>query len=48
MRMNLLARLQAIDGAAVRALSITEKIQCAFFDIVNGRNPKYAEWLTAV
>ena len=25
---------------------ITEKIQSAFFDIVNGRNPKYAEWLT--
>lgn len=27
---------------------ITEKIQSAFFDIVNGRNPKYAEWLTQV
>jgi branched-chain amino acid aminotransferase len=27
---------------------VTEKIQAAFFDIVNGRNPKYAEWLTAV
>ena len=27
---------------------ITEKIQSAFFDIVNGRNPKYAEWLTLV
>ncbi len=27
---------------------ITEKIQAAFFDIVNGRNAKYAEWLTAV
>jgi branched-chain amino acid aminotransferase len=27
---------------------ITEKIQAAFFDIVNGRNPKYAEWLTKV
>jgi branched-chain amino acid aminotransferase len=27
---------------------ITEKIQAAFFDIVNGRNPKYAEWLTLV
>ena len=27
---------------------ITEKIQAAFFDIVNGRNPKYAEWLTPV
>ena len=27
---------------------ITEKIQSAFFDIVNGRNPKYAHWLTPV
>ncbi len=27
---------------------ITERIQNAFFDIVNGRNPKYAEWLTPV
>jgi branched-chain amino acid aminotransferase len=27
---------------------ITEKIQTAFFDIVNGRNPKYAHWLTQV
>jgi branched-chain amino acid aminotransferase len=27
---------------------ITERIQSAFFDIVNGRNPKYAEWLTLV
>jgi branched-chain amino acid aminotransferase len=27
---------------------ITEKIQAAFFDIVNGRNPKYAEWLSKV
>ncbi len=27
---------------------VTEKIQSAFFDIVNGRNAKYANWLTAV
>ena len=27
---------------------ITEKIQSAFFDIVNGRNPHYAHWLTKV
>ncbi len=27
---------------------ITEKIQSAFFDIVHGRNPKYAHWLTKV
>ncbi|MFM7697551.1 MAG: branched-chain amino acid transaminase [Limnohabitans sp.] len=34
-------------GAGSRG-PITEKIQSAFFDIVNGRNPKYAHWLTAV
>ena len=34
-------------GAGSRG-PITEKIQNAFFDIVNGRNPKYAEWLTTV
>lgn len=27
---------------------VTEKIQSAFFDIVNGRNAQYAHWLTAV
>ena len=27
---------------------ITEKIQSAFFDIVGGRNPKYAAWLSPV
>jgi len=27
---------------------VTEKIQAAFFDIVTGRNPKYAEWLTRI
>jgi branched-chain amino acid aminotransferase len=40
-----LDRLQI--GAGSRG-PITEKIQAAFFDIVNGRNPKYAEWLTKV
>jgi branched-chain amino acid aminotransferase len=34
-------------GAGSRG-PITEKIQSAFFDIVNGRNPKYAHWLTRV
>jgi len=34
-------------GAGSRG-PITEKIQSAFFDIVNGRNPKYAHWLTKV
>ncbi len=27
---------------------LTERIQAAFFDIVNGRNPKYTEWLSKV
>ncbi len=34
-------------GAGSRG-PLTEKIQTAFFDIVNGRNPKYADWLTKV
>jgi branched-chain amino acid aminotransferase len=34
-------------GAGSRG-PITAKIQAAFFDIVNGRNPKYAHWLTKV
>jgi branched-chain amino acid aminotransferase len=34
-------------GAGERG-PITTKIQAAFFDIVNGRNPKYAKWLAHV
>jgi len=34
-------------GAGSRG-PITEKIQAAFFDIVHGRNPKYAGWLSKV
>ena len=34
-------------GAGSRG-PITDKIQAAFFDIVNGRNAKYTEWLTRV
>ncbi|TSE18577.1 Branched-chain-amino-acid aminotransferase [Tepidimonas alkaliphilus] len=34
-------------GAGQRG-PVTERIQSAFFDIVNGRNPKYAHWLTPV
>ncbi|MEO8247980.1 MAG: branched-chain amino acid transaminase [Burkholderiales bacterium] len=34
-------------GAGSRG-PVTEKIQNAFFDIVNGRNEKYAHWLTKV
>ena len=34
-------------GAGARG-PVTGRIQAAFFDIVNGRNPKYAEWLSKV
>ena len=34
-------------GAGQRG-PLTEKIQSAFFDIVNGRNAKYAKWLSKV
>ena len=27
---------------------ITRKLQSLFFDVVNGRNPKYKSWLTLV
>jgi branched-chain amino acid aminotransferase len=27
---------------------VTEKLQSAFFDIVGGKNPKYANWLAKV
>ena len=36
------------DGYVGSRGPITEKIQSAFFDIVNGRNPKYSHWLTPV
>ena len=35
-------------GEGSRWPTVTEKVQAAFFDIVGGRNPKYAHWLTAV
>jgi len=43
--------IRELDGRVIGAGSrgpITEKIQTAFFDIVNGRNPKYHSWLTPV
>jgi branched-chain amino acid aminotransferase len=44
-----LDRIELGEGEyAGRRGPITEKIQSAFFDIVNGRNPKYAHWLTKV
>jgi branched-chain amino acid aminotransferase len=40
--------LDRIELGAGERGPITGKIQAAFFDIVNGRNPKYAEWLSKV
>ena len=36
-----------VIGAGKRG-PITEKLQAMFFDVVNGRNPKYAHWLSHV
>jgi branched-chain amino acid aminotransferase len=43
--------IRECDGRAIgegRRGPITGKIQAAFFDLVNGRNKKYKEWLTPV
>ncbi len=40
--------LDRIELGSGRRGPITEKIQSAYFDIVNGRNPKYAHWLTKI
>ncbi len=43
--------IRELDGRMIGAGSrgpITTKLQAAFFDIVNGRNPKYAAWMTKV
>ncbi|MDB5957759.1 branched-chain amino acid transaminase [Ramlibacter sp.] len=40
--------LDRVEIGIGRRGPVTEKIQNAFFDIVNGRNPKYAHWLTKV
>jgi len=43
--------IRELDGRIIgegKRGPITEKIQTAFFDIVNGRNPKYHHWLTKV
>lgn len=34
-------------GAGKRG-PVTEKLQSAFFDVVNGKNPRYAHWLVRV
>ena len=43
--------IRELDGRPIgsgRRGVITEELQAAFFDVVNGRNPKYAHWLTPV
>jgi branched-chain amino acid aminotransferase len=43
--------VRELDGRVIgagRRGPITEKIQKAFFDIVNGKNKKYSKWLTPV
>ena len=40
--------LDRIELGAGERGPITTKIQAAFFDIVNGRNPKYQSWLSPV
>jgi branched-chain amino acid aminotransferase len=43
--------IRELDGRPIgagRRGPVTEKIQTAFFDAVNGRTPRYREWLTLV
>jgi branched-chain amino acid aminotransferase len=43
--------IRELDGRVIGAGKrgpITEKLQTMFFDVVNGRNPKYIHWLTPV
>jgi len=43
--------IREVDGRTIgsgKRGPITEKLQAMFFDVVNGRNPKYASWLAAV
>lgn len=43
--------IRELDGRQIGAGTrgpVTEKIQSLFFDVVNGRNAKYAHWLTRV
>jgi branched-chain amino acid aminotransferase len=43
--------IRELDGRVIgsgRRGPVTERIQTAFFDAVNGRSPKYREWLTPV
>ena len=43
--------IRELDGRIIGAGKrgpVTEKLQTMFFDVVNGRNPKYIHWLTPV
>jgi branched-chain amino acid aminotransferase len=43
--------IRELDGRPIgsgRRGAVTEKLQAAFFDVVNGRNPKYSHWLAPV
>jgi len=43
--------IRELDGRVIgsgRRGPITEKLQAMFFDVVNGRSPNYAQWLTPV
>ena len=43
--------IREVDGRQIGSGTrgpITQKLQSMFFDVVNGRNPKYAHWLTPV
>ena len=46
--MKPIRELDRVEIGAGERGPITTRIQSAFFDIVNGRNPKYAHWLTKV
>ena len=45
---SFIREVDLLQTGAGRRSPITEKIQNAFFDTVNGRNSKYAHWLTRV
>jgi len=43
--------IRELDGRSIGAGTrgpITEQLQSLYFDVVNGRNAKYAHWLTQV
>ena len=43
--------IRELDGRSIGSGQrgpITAKLQAAFFDVVNGKSPKYSQWLTPV